>query len=132
QPAAPLHRAALADLAGAMGRYDRLAAVLESAADASQDRDLAAALLIDAARVARDRLGDRDRALAVFTRALGLAADGAGALGIARELDPLLEASGQAAERADLIERMIRLERDPASLAALTRELAEVASRDLW
>ena len=126
------NRKELEDLASALGRFDRLAEALATAASKSESRSRSLALLIDAAATYRDHLGDTAKAIELHTPILALAEGEGDALRDAlRELDRLLLKAGRAAERCSVLERLAGVESDPAARRAALGEAARIAWSDL-
>ncbi len=109
-------KAKLEELAERTGRLDRLADLLAAAGDGAADPALRNELLMQAAAVRADRVGDVAGGIGLLASILGAedASEGA-VLAAARKLEPLLEATGRVEERLDVVERIARVERDPAA-----------------
>ena len=133
EPDVASHRVRLAELAERVGRFDRFADVLASAADDCTDDTLRVELLMQAGVVQADRVGDGDRAIDLFMRILAISSVGAPlVLAAARRVEPLLAAGRRPTERLQVLERIAAIEpdastrRDVLGMAArLATELAE-------
>lgn len=139
EPEVSSHRTELASLAARVGRFERLAEVLVSAADDCDDDALRVELLMHAGVVNAERIGDRDRAIELFFRILRVSpiADEA-LLSACRHVEPLLEQAGRKPDRLDVLERLAILEEDPdtrwrvlGDAARLATELEE-DDRAIW
>lgn len=129
EPEVGEHRAQLTALAEKVGRHDRLAEVLISAADDCNDDTLRVELLAHAGSVMADRIGDSPRAIDLFFRVLrtqGIADDAL--LTACKQLEPLLDAAGRRAERLDVLERLAILEHDLEERAEVLRIAALLAT----
>lgn len=114
EPEVVSHRDKLAELAGQVGRFDRMAEVLIAAADDSHDESLKVELLTSAGRVSAEQLADSPRAIELFFRVLLISPiSDAQLLTACRLVTPLLEAAGRDRERLDVLERLAMLETDP-------------------
>jgi golgin subfamily B member 1 len=114
EPDVPAHREALGGLAERVNRFDRFAEVLTTAADDCTDDSLRVELLMQAATVHEDKLGDPTRAIELYLRLLAVAAATAEAmLAASRRVDPLLLAAARPRERLTVLERMSDLESEP-------------------
>ncbi|MBX3258595.1 MAG: tetratricopeptide repeat protein [Labilithrix sp.] len=113
EPEVASHRQELAAIAARIGRFDRLAEVLVSAADDAHDDALKVELLMSAGDVAADEIGDIERAIELFFRVLAVSpiADAA-LLEACRHVEPLLEKADRRADRLDVLERLAILEQD--------------------
>lgn len=117
EPEVAGHRHELAAVAARTGRFDRLAEVLVSAADDSNDDALKVELLMSAGDVSAEQIGDTERAIELFFRILGMAsapshiADAA-LLEACRHVEPLLAKADRRADRLDVLERLAILEPD--------------------
>jgi tetratricopeptide (TPR) repeat protein len=114
EPEVAAHRQELATIAARINRFDRLAEVLVSAADDSNDDALRIELLMSAGDVTAEKIGDIERAIELFFRILGISpiADEA-LLEACRHVEPLLEKADRRADRLDVLERLAILEREP-------------------
>ena len=139
EPEVAAHRTELAQLASRVGRFDRLAEVLVSAADDCNDDALKVELLMHAGVVTAERIGDRQRAIELFFRILGISpiADAA-LLEACRHVEPLLEQEGRRSDRLDVLERLAILEEEAevrwkvlGDAARLATELGE-EDRAIW
>ena len=132
EPQQTLHRVRLAELAGHTGDHQRRAELLSTIADGVTDADVRLELLMEAGGVRKTELGDAPGAIELYQRVLGEAGDDrARALGAARELDPLLDAAGKAAERVSVLERLAELETEPERRKAALGAAARVSGRAL-
>ena len=123
-------RAKLEDLAERTGRLDRLADLLATAAESAEAQPLRIELLMQAAIVRAERVGDAAGGVALLSSIL----DGAGipeaaVLAAARKLEPLLEATGRAPERLDVVERIAQVERDEAARREAIGRAARLATQ---
>ncbi|HEY8076262.1 MAG TPA: tetratricopeptide repeat protein, partial [Labilithrix sp.] len=139
EPEVASHRTELATLAERVGKFDRLAEVLVSAADDCNDDALRVELLMHAGKVCAEKMGDRDRAISLFFRILVISpiADAA-LLDACRDVEPLLMQAERKTERLDVLERLAILEDAPdvrmhvlGEAARLATELAE-DDRAIW
>lgn len=129
EPDVPDHRTELARLAEEVGRFDRLAEVLAAAADDCTDETLRVELLMQAAVVHEDRLGDTARAIELYLRVLGLeSAEPSTHLAAVRRVEPLLRAASRGAERLDVLERSSQLTDDATERRWALGEAAALAS----
>ncbi len=114
EPEVASHRTELATIASRIGRFDRLAEVLVSAADDSHDDALKVELLMSAGDVTAEKIGDLERAIELFFRVLAISpiADEA-LLEACRHVEPLLEKADRRADRLDVLERLAILEQEP-------------------
>lgn len=107
-------RVKLVELAERMGRFERLADLLAAAADVCEDDGVRIDLMMQAAQVRADRIGDAAGAIGLFSAIL--AAPGASdrdVLAAAARLEPLLETAGRNEERLDVLERIASVEKAP-------------------
>jgi tetratricopeptide (TPR) repeat protein len=113
EPEVATHRQELTVIAARIGRFERLAEVLVSAADDSHDDALKVELLMSAGDVTAEKIGDIERAIELFFRILAIApiADEA-LLQACRHVEPLLEKADRRADRLDVLERLAILEHD--------------------
>lgn len=142
EPEASAHRTELASLAARVGRYDRLADVLVAAAEDCDEVDsaLRVDLLIDAAVVCTEKLGDHDRAIDLFFSVLNAehpVGDSA-RLTVCRNLAPLLAQTTRKSDHLDVLEKLAVLEdnvdtrwRVLGEAALLATELEE-DDRAIW
>ena len=110
------------------GEFGAYVEALLAAADAAAG-ERRAALLIEAADLRRDVLGDDAGASEVYARVLaqdGL--EGGAALRVARDLARLLAKLGRDAERLEVLGRLLDLEPDAPTRAALCGEAARLAT----
>ena len=107
------HREALARIGAKVGRYDRVAEVLTTAAEDCTDEGVRVELFMQAAAVHEERLNDPTRAIELYLRVLGAPDVGADVqLAASRRLDPLLETAQRPRERLNVLERISELEHD--------------------
>ncbi|MCA9584173.1 MAG: tetratricopeptide repeat protein [Myxococcales bacterium] len=129
EPEVASHRAELSSLAEKVGRHDRLAEVLISAADDCNDDALRVELLAHAGAVLANQIGDSPRAIDLFFRVLrtpGIADDAL--LAACRQLEPLLDTAGRRSERLDVLERLAILEQNGEERAEVLRIAALLAT----
>lgn len=139
EPEVAAHRNELAQLAARVGRFDRLADVLVSAADDCNDDALKVELLMHAGVVTAEKIGDTQRAIELFFRVLAISPISDEALLTAcRHVEPLLEQTGRKADRLDVLERLAILESEHevrwhvlGEAARLATELQE-DDRAIW
>lgn len=108
-------RGKLVELANRMGRFERLADVLASAAGSTPDGALRSTLAMEAADVRANRLGDTTGAIALLLPILFPPAGRehqANVLVAARTVEPLLEAAGRLEEQLDVEELIASVEND--------------------
>jgi len=129
EPDVAAHRSELATIAARVGRFDRLAEVLVSAADDCNDDALKVELLMHAGVVTAEKIGDSERAIELFFRVLAISpiADEA-LLEACRHVEPLLDRSGRRGERLDVLERLAILETDHAVRSHVLGEAARLAT----
>lgn len=121
-------RKQLRQLARRSGLHALRAAALVAAAEASPDDAQRIALLLEAADLVQESLGDTDRAIGLYDRVLELSeADPSLALSAAHRLDELLASSGRAADRLAVLERLARLERASSVRRAVLGEAGRLA-----
>jgi tetratricopeptide (TPR) repeat protein len=139
EPEVAAHRNELAQLAARVGRFERLADVLVSAADDGNDDALKVELLMHAGVVTAEKIGDISRAISLFFRVLAISpiADEA-LLAACRHVEPLLEQAGRKTDRLDVLERLAILEEEHevrwhvlGEAARLATELQE-DDRAIW
>ncbi|MBL4689226.1 MAG: hypothetical protein JKY37_31830, partial [Nannocystaceae bacterium] len=106
------------------------AEALEAAADAANDDGPRIALLLEAAELATESLGDPPRAIALYERALSLSdADPSLALAAAHRLNELLSQANDGAERRlAVLESLAELERASVVRRAVLGEAAALAA----
>jgi tetratricopeptide (TPR) repeat protein len=100
--------------------------------DAAENADpaQAAALLVEAADLIRQKLGDPDRAVELYRRVVALSeADPAGALTAAHNLNELLGAAGRKHERLDVLERLADLEQSSLVRRAVLGDAGRLADQ---
>jgi tetratricopeptide (TPR) repeat protein len=123
-------RAKLLDLAERTGRLDRLADLLSASAAATQDAALQIALVMQAASLRADRVGDASGGIELYSSILvGVGVPDEAVLAAARELEPLLEAAGRIEERLDVTERIANVERDPQARRDALGRAARLATQ---
>lgn len=131
EPADPLHRKALAHVAGRLGRHDRRAKVLVAAADRVTEAEARAALLTEAAEVCRGPLDAAGRAIDLYQRVAALEERStADRLATLRELSALLGKANRLAEKCEALERIAAMETDPDARRAALGEVARIAQED--
>ena len=122
-------RAKLQDLAERTGRLDRLADLLSAAAAAAHEAPLRIALVMQAASLRADRVGDVAGGIALYASILsGEGVPDEAVLAAARELEPLLEATGRIEERLDVTERIAHVEREPGAKREALGRAARLAT----
>ncbi len=132
EPHETLHRVRLAELGGRTGDHARRAELLVTIAGGCQDAAVRLDLLLEAATVQKTDLGDSGAAVELLQRVLAEAGDDrARALSAARELDPLLDAAGRAAERVSVLEQLAELEDEAERRKAALGAAARVSGRVL-
>lgn len=134
EPHVDAHREELTALLTKIGRFDRLADVLEEAAAQATEPTVKAALWMQAGTTSTRELRDEGRAIELFFRVLALPVPAATLLDAARAIDPLLARASRKSERLAVLERLAELESDDgarvrafAEAARLARELRENA-----
>jgi tetratricopeptide (TPR) repeat protein len=128
EPDVASHRDRLAELAGRVGRFDRLAEVLVTAAEDCTDDALRIDLLMQAGVANVDLLRDDAKAIDLFFRILDVPGHDAAHLAAARRLAPLLQKVERPYERLDVMERIAGLETDAALRRTELARIAELAS----
>ncbi|WP_394844024.1 tetratricopeptide repeat protein [Pendulispora brunnea] len=130
EPQVAAHRDRLTALAEKVDQFDRAAEVLAHAADQpSLDEALRIDLLMRAATMHEDRLGDGARAIELYLRVLGAPKAGKEALLAAtRRLDPLLLVASRPQDRLMVLERMSELETDARARRVALGTAAELAA----
>ncbi|MEA2746216.1 MAG: hypothetical protein QOI41_359, partial [Myxococcales bacterium] len=129
EPEVAAHRQELALLAARVGRFERLADVLVSAADDGNDDALKVELLMHAGVVTADKIGDISRAIALFFRILAISPISDEALLAAcRHVEPLLEQAGRKTDRLDVLERLAILEEEHEVRWRVLGEAARLAT----
>ncbi|MDB4942278.1 MAG: Exonuclease SbcC [Labilithrix sp.] len=139
EPEVAAHRAELASLAARVGNFERLADVLVSAADDSNDDRLRVELLMHAGEVTSAQIGDIPRAIDLFFRILRISpVSDAALLAACQKVEPLLERIGRKTDRLDVLERLAILEEEAdvrwkvlGEAARLATELGE-DDRAVW
>ncbi len=120
----------LRSLAEHTGDHARLAQALIDAVEACGDASLRVDLYTEAAEVRRAALGDAEGAIALLSTALpDTEGQPAAARSVSRRLADLYEAAGRDAERLDMLERLARLEPEPAERRAVLGRAARLAER---
>src|SRR5690606_16444059 len=115
------------ELGRRLGAHQRLADVLEMAAERTDSADLESELLLEAARISEDFLGDAARAETIYRRALDIDRSVAAlVLPAADALDRLYAASGRHRELAEILEIRCGLAQDPDLRRQLLFRLAEL------
>jgi len=129
EPEVPAHRTELEAIAERTGRYDRLAEVLVSAANDTQDDALQVELLMHAGVTMKEKIGDATRAIDLFFRILSVSpiAD-AMLLRACREVEPLLAQAGRREDRLDVLEKLAMLEEDAGTRMHVLGEAARLAT----
>ena len=123
-------RTKLAELAERTGRLERLADLLAAAADGCDREALRLALMMQAAAVRADRIGDAAGAIGLLSTVLGTrGVPDVDVLAAARKVEPLLEAAGRDEERLDVVERIADREKDPAARREALGRAAQLAAR---
>lgn len=129
EPHVAEHRAELAHLAARVGRFERLADVLVSAADTCDSDPLAVELRMHAGVVMAEQIGDRSRAIDLFFRVIQTpTATRSALLAACRHLEPLLEAAGRKSERLAVLERLAELETENDIRVKVLGETARLAT----
>jgi tetratricopeptide (TPR) repeat protein len=123
-------RTKLVELARNTGKLARLADLLSAAAGACEDPSLRASLVMQAASVRSDSIGDAAGAIGLLASALA-APDlpNADALAAARQLEALLDAAGRDEEHLHVLERIASLEGDPTARREARGRAAKLAAR---
>ncbi len=121
-------RKQLRQLARRSGLYGARADALVSAADGASDDGQRIALLLEAADLVQESVGDTDRAIALYERVLELSeADPSLALSAAHRLNELLATAGKSTERLAVLERLATLERASSVRRAVLGEAGRLA-----
>ena len=130
EPDASAHRVQASALASRLSRQDRLAEVLTHAAEEADPPRIA--LLVEAARLYAEELGDPDRARELYLGALDRPEhDRATAREAGHALERLLSAEGRASERCTVLEHLAGLVEEPEERRAVLVEAARVAFEEL-
>lgn len=127
-PSEPTHRSLLAELSDRTHEHRLRADVLERAA-ARASGDVRVDLLLEAARLEVDALGDAEQAITLYGRVLdtpGL--DEARDLAACRAIDPLLAARGDSARLLEVLERRAPLEGEDDARADVLRRAGRLAA----
>jgi len=128
EPALESRRERFAQLAGQVGGQERRAETLVSVAEEESDPALRAALLAEAGDVCRVELQNPGRAMELYRRVLGLAAEApTTALHAARELSELLRNSQELLELTQVLEQRAGLETSEAEQLLVLGEAAELS-----
>ncbi len=123
-------RMKLQELAERTGRLDRLADLLATAAESAEAQPLRLDLLMQAADVRAERVGDAAGGIALLSSILsGEGIPEPAVLAAARKLEPLLEATGRLEERLDVAERIAEVERDEAARREAIGRAARLATQ---
>ena len=123
-------RARLGELAEKTGRLERLADLLAAAADACDEDGLRVALVMQAAAVRADRIGDAAGAMGLLSGVLAMhGVPDAEVLAAARKVEPLLETAGRDEERLGVLERIAVAERDADARREALGTAAKLAAR---
>ncbi|HSO35159.1 MAG TPA: tetratricopeptide repeat protein, partial [Labilithrix sp.] len=129
EPEVATHRTELAQLAARVGRFERLADVLVSAADDCNDEALKVELLMHAGIVTAEKIGEMPRAIELFFRILRISPISDQALLAAcRHVEPLLEQTGRKTDRLDVLERLAILEEEAEVRWKVLGEAARLAT----
>ncbi|MCG8556457.1 MAG: tetratricopeptide repeat protein [Proteobacteria bacterium] len=124
-----LVQAKLGALAERTGRHERYAEALVAAADAVDDRAHAVALIMQAAQVREDQLGDLAGAIELYKRVLDAGAVPAATLAAARRLNELLSTAEREQERLGVLERLAKLEPEPSERNQVLGQIARLADK---
>ena len=129
EPEVAAHRTELAQLAARVGRFERLADVLVSAADDCNEDTLKVELLMHAGDVTAARIGDTQRAIELFFRILRISpVSDQALLAACRHVEPLLEQTGRKTDRLDVLERLAILEEEADVRWKVLGEAARLAT----
>ncbi len=109
------------------GEHAKHADALIAAADATRDAARHTELLLDAGDVLHGRLGDRERAEAVYRRVLDASASEDVHRTAARRIVTLLETPSRAPDRLDVLERLAPIENEPSEKRRVLGEAARLA-----
>ncbi|MCA9709452.1 MAG: hypothetical protein KDK70_26665, partial [Myxococcales bacterium] len=121
-------RKQLRQLARRSGLHAPHADALVGAAQAAADDGQRIALLLEAATLVQESVGDTDRAIALFGQVLELSeADPSLALSAAHRLNELLAKAGRAADRLPVLEHLAALERASSVRRAVLGEAGRLA-----
>jgi tetratricopeptide (TPR) repeat protein len=144
QPDVVEHRQLLDELASRTNNRVRQARLLASVSERQDSGVLSYALRLEAADVFREHVQDFDQAIELYARVLDAAGAEAARLGrkeskkerafaltAARHLDPLLEQTGRAEERASVLERLAGLETSEVARRRALLAAAEVCATKL-
>ena len=131
EPGDASHRASLDEVSARLGKRDRQANILTTAAERATDIGVRATLLMEAAGLSEGPLAAPARAIDLYQRVLALGDVGRPILlRAARTLSLLLDDAGRLAERCAVLERVAELETDPAARRDALGEVARIASKD--
>ncbi len=129
EPAVAAHRTELGRLAARVGRFERLADVLVSAADHCEDERLKVDLLMEASLVVAERVGDRARAIDLLFRIIRTPnVSDREMLEACRKVEPLLEQAGRRSDRLDVLDRLALLETEADVRWKVLGEAARLAT----
>ncbi len=119
-------------LAELVGERARQAALLEELGMGTEEDELRAALLLEAATVQEEHLRDEAQAMRLYLEVLALQkTDAARALTAARRLEVLMARAGHAAERCSVLEQQAALETSTEARREALGEAARVALEQL-
>jgi tetratricopeptide (TPR) repeat protein len=122
-------RALARKLAEKTGRLDSYADAIIAAADGAEEGPRRVELLIEAARILRIELGDRERATALFSRVeQDSDADEAARLLACQELSSLLEEMGRSEELLAILEKRAALETKAGERKRILGQAAQLAT----
>jgi tetratricopeptide (TPR) repeat protein len=131
EPAAPVYRERLAELAGRTGAQAERAGLLARVAESVPSGAVRIGLMREAAAVLEE-IGQRAESAALYARVLDACrGDAKTTLEVARTLEALLAALERPAERCDVLERLAAVEPDPARRIRALGTLAQVAFESL-
>ncbi|MCA9649880.1 MAG: tetratricopeptide repeat protein [Myxococcales bacterium] len=123
-------RKQLRQIARRSGLHAEHADALVAAADAASDDVHRIALLLEAADLMHESVGDTDRAISLYERVLGLSeADPSLALSAAHRLNELLATAERSTERLAVLERLAGLERASSVRRAVLGEAGRLADQ---
>ncbi len=125
-PSGNLALASLERLCRSHGRWEELALVLERQAELSDAGPSGAAVMLEAARIRRVRLGDREGAVSCLERGLGL---DPGHVPTLQTLADLLQERGDVEGLARVLDRWAEVEADPRERADLLVRSATILQR---
>ncbi|MEM7160755.1 MAG: hypothetical protein AAF799_48425, partial [Myxococcota bacterium] len=123
-------RKQLRQLARRSELHEDHANALVAAAEAAEDDGHRIALLLEAADLVQEAIGDTDRAIALYERVLELSeADPSLALSAAHRLNELLATADRAADRLAVLERLAGLERASSVRRTILGEAGRLADQ---